>query len=401
MASHKVDNVNISKNVSEGMSSSDNTGATNTTELSMELLTVIKITCYSVIIVIGTIGNLMLIFNLALKRHRKTSQFFILNLAAVDLLTCTLSIPFDISLLVLGGWPFGPVMCRLVYPLQTLFMAVSVSTLLCMALERHRAIIHPLKPKITGRVIILVIFLIWVISTGLVSPYAAALKMNDGDCVENWPNNDPKYPKTFTLCVFLILYLSPLCVITAAYARLGVRLRANSQKVELLVGTHSIRNRFSKSRTRRNIRIVKFFVLAVIAFALCLLPFQVMWMWSDFGNGQEWKHFNTFLTFANVMVYANSAVNPYIFGALGRRYGSCGCLHRRRKNEGFFNCKFVRNTFPFYGFMARKRSSTVNRKLVASPAGSISNRSASSPDKESHQEKQLYPESMWVLESTV
>lgn len=398
MESHETDDVNTSRNISEGMSSSNNTEATNT-ELSMELLTVIQITCYSIIIVIGTIGNLMLIFNLALKRHRKTSQYFILNLATVDLLTCTLSIPFDISLLVLGGWPFGPVMCRLVYPLQTLFMAVSVSTLLCMALERHRAIIYPLKPKITGRVIILVIFLIWVISTGLVSPYAAALKTKDGDCVENWPNNDPKYPKTFTLCVFLILYLSPLCVITAAYARVGVRLRANSQKAELLVGASSDRNRLSKSRTRRNIRIVKFFVLAVVAFAVCLLPFQVMWMWSDFGNGQEWKHFYTFLTFANVMVYANSAVNPYIFGALGRRYSSCRSLYRRRKKA----CTFARNTFPFYGFRANKRSSTANRKLV-SPTGSTLNRTPSSTDKElkeNRQEEQPYSENMCVLVSTV
>lgn len=396
MASYKVGKVNITRNIREGVNSSNNTEGSNT-EISMELLTVIQITCYSIIIVIGTIGNLMLIFNLACKRHRKTSQYFILNLATVDFMTCTLSIPFDISLLVLGGWPFGPVMCRLVYPLQTIFMAVSVSTLLCMALERHRAIIHPLKPKITGKVIILVIFLIWVISIGLVSPYAAALKMKDGDCAENWPNDDPKYPKTFTLCVFLILYLSPLCVITAAYARIGIRLRANSLKAELLVGARSDRNRLSSSRTRRNIRIVKFFVLAVVAFALCLLPFQVMWMWYDYGNGAEWQHFTTLLTFANVMVYANSAVNPYIFGALGRRYSSCISFSWQRKKA----CYFDRNSFPFNNFMAKKRSSTAVRKLVTSPPGSTSNRSASPTYKENQQKEQLYPENNCVLESAV
>ena len=371
MASFHPANVNISRDEI----SPNNTDSTNT-ELSRELLTVIQITCYSVIIVIGTIGNLMLIFDLASKRHFKTSQYFILNLATVDLLTCTLSIPFDISLLVLGGWPFGPVMCRIVYPLQTLLMAVSVSTLLCMALERHRAIIHPLKPKIPGRVIILVILLIWVIATGLISPYAAALKMKDGNCAENWPNNDPRYPKAFTLCVFLILYLSPLCVITAAYARVGIRLRANSHKAGLLVGAHSCKNRLAKSRMQRNIRIVKFFVLAVVAFALCLLPFQVMWMWSDFGNGQKWEHFNEVLTFANVMVYANSAVNPYIFGALGRRYNSCSCVSQQKNKTRFF----ARNTFPFYAIIANKRRSSGNKKLITSPETSTVKRNASPID---------------------
>lgn len=387
MASFQLENVNTSRITSPQMNSSNNTDTTNI-ELSTELLTVIQITCYSAIIVIGTIGNLMLIINLALERSRKTSQYFILNLAVVDLLTCTLSIPFDITLLVLGGsWPFGRVMCRLVYPLQTVFMAVSVSTLLCMALERHRAILYPLKPKITGTVIKLVIFLVWAISVGLVSLYAAALKMKDSKCVENWPGNDPRYPKAFTLCVFLILYLSPLCVITAAYARVGVRLRANSLKAELLVGTNRDKNRLSKSRTRRNIRIVKFFVLAVVAFAVCLLPFQVMWMWSDFGNGQKWKHFNTFLTFANVMVYANSAVNPYIFGALGRRCSSCKCLDRPRKPR---TRRFKRGTFPFYGVGTKtKKNSLVNQTLV-SPAGSTSNRSTSPVEKGNrHKEKKL------------
>ncbi|XP_022792223.1 neuropeptide FF receptor 2-like [Stylophora pistillata] len=378
MASLHPANVNIPRD--ESMS---NITKTMNTEPTRELLTVIQITCYSIIIVIGTIGNLMLIFDLVTKHHLKTSQYFILNLAIVDLLTCTLSIPFDISLLVVGDWPFGPVMCRVVYPLQTILMAVSVFTLLCMAVERYRAILHPLKPKIHGRVIILVILLNWAIATGLVSPYAAALMMKNGRCAENWPNNDPRYPKAFSLCVFLILYLSPLCIITAAYACVGIRLRANSHKTELLVGTIDCKSRLAKSRTQRNIRIVKFFVLAVAAFALCLLPFQVMWMWSDFGNGQDWSHFNEVLTFANVMVYANSAVNPYIFGALGRRYNSCNCLRRKIPKERYF----ARNTFPFHGFVAKRRSAAGNKKLLKSPEINSIKRNSPNPEENRSREK--------------
>ena len=128
---------NVSRNASE------ESNVTDSLEKSSRTLLIVKITCYSAICITGTIGNLMLIFSLALERQRKTSQYFILNLATVDLLTCVLSIPFDIVLVALGGWPFGSVLCRIIYPLQTIFMAVSVSTLLCMALERHRAIIHP------------------------------------------------------------------------------------------------------------------------------------------------------------------------------------------------------------------------------------------------------------------
>ena len=299
-------------------------------------LRVIQIACYAAIMVIGTIGNMMLIIAIARTRKRKTSQYLIVNLATVDLLTCALSIPFDIAILLLdSGWPFGLALCKLIYPLQTVFMAVSVFTLLCMALERHHVMIHPLKPKMSGNMILLAITFIWIVSVGMVSPYSAALQINQGDCIENWPNNDVIYPKIFTLCVFFILYIGPLFIISIAYARIGLRLRAAEGRnaTECFVGCKSLRDSM-RHREKQNIRVVKFFVIAVIAFAFCLMPFQVMWMWSDFGNGQDWKHFNTILTFANVMVYANSAINPFIFGAIGRRYNCWGWICRRRKQTG-------------------------------------------------------------------
>lgn len=336
-------------------------------ELSKDLLTVIQIVCYAAILVAGSIGNMILIITTALKRNRKTSQYFILNLATVDLLTCMLSIPFDITLLLLGSWPFGPVLCRVVYPLQTLFMAVSVATLLCMALERHRAIIHPLKPKIQGKIILIVITLAWVISIGLVSPYAAALKMKDGECIENWPNNNLIYPKSFTLCVFLLLYMLPLCIISVAYARIGLRLRTQGQKGKYFVGANSQRMS-AKIRTRQNVRIAKVFVIVVVAFAVCFMPFQVMWMWNDFGNGQEWKHFNTFLTFANVMVYANSAVNPFIFGAIGRKYKCCkGFCQQRSKAQYCLGNKRL----PLYGVHSKPMSKEAGRFCAGTPQSLI------------------------------
>lgn len=303
---------------------------------STELLTVVKIACYAAIILIGTIGNMLLIIAIARTPKRKTSQYLIVNLAAVDLLTCALSIPFDITILLLdSGWPFGLALCKLIYPLQTVFMAVSVFTLLCMALERHHVMIHPLKPKMSGNMIILAITFIWIVSIGMVAPYSAALQMNQGDCIENWPNNDVIYPKIFTLCVFFILYIGPLFIISIAYARIGLRLRAaeDINATKCFIGSKSLRDSL-RHREKQNIRVVKFFVIAVIAFAFCLMPFQVMWMWSDFGNGQNWEHFNTLLTFANVMVYANSAVNPFIFGAIGRRYNCWDCICRRMKQTG-------------------------------------------------------------------
>ena len=349
--------------------SNDLNATSEDTARRRKVLTVIQITCYSIIVALGTVGNFMLIFSLISKRHRKRSEYFIMNLASVDLLSCSLSVPFDIILIAIGGgWPFGSFMCRIVYPLQTLFMAVSVATLLCMALERYRAILHPLKPKFKGKVIAGGIVAIWLISATLVSPYAASLESKDGTCAENWPDDNPNYPKTFTLCVFLILYVSPLCVITVAYTAVGKRLHVDTNRVKLLFGAKNGGN-IAKFRAKRNVRVVKFFVFAVIAFAICLLPFQVMWMWSDFGNGQSWKHFDIALTFANVMVYANSAVNPFIFGALGRRYNALKCCYRKKRQPHTQGWQW---RFVFFRFEGKNQGrSGVEARTIKTSQGSL------------------------------
>ena len=82
------------------------------------------------------------------------------------------------------------------------------------------------------------------------------VKMRKSNCVENWPNNDPIYPKTFTFCVFLILYLSPLVVISVAYTRVGIQLRACSHKADLFArAKHKNENISVRTRARQKIRV--------------------------------------------------------------------------------------------------------------------------------------------------
>ena len=299
-----------------------NSSSNETEPLALETLVVVQVTCYVAIAVTGATGNLMLCTALLRKRRRKTCEYFVLNLAFTDLMTCAVSIPLDIVDITSKHWPFGAFMCKVVYPLQTVLIAVSVGTLTCMALERYRAIITPLKAKIKGKIIKLAVFLVWSASMALLSPYIAVLESNGSSCIESWPEEN--HPKVFTMCVFLLLYAVPLCIISPAYICIGFRLRSNSRRMQKLISPRHGRNlyfqRLSQRRSRTNVRIVKMFLLAAVAFALCLLPYQIMWLWYDFGNGKEWNHFWDALVFANAMVYSNSLINPFIFGGFSKRH---------------------------------------------------------------------------------
>ena len=280
-----------------------------------------QLVSFVVIITITIVGN-FLICCIGLKRKsNKSSGFFIINLALSDLAVGFVSIPLDIAEQLSSGWPFFGFMCNLVYPLQTVLMAVSVITLLCMSIERYRAVLTPFKVKPSGKFIVQVIVSVWVMSILLVTPYTLVLRMKDGNCVEDWPSQD--HVKIYTVGVFSLLYLLPLTLIIICYTRIGLYLNKERKRWSSMSKYYgkSIRHvrRLSNVRHTQNIRIIKVFVAAVMAFAICQLPTHVIWIWHDFGSGSKWEYLYDVLPFCHILTYLNSAIDPFIFGSLNAR----------------------------------------------------------------------------------
>ena len=305
-------------------------------------LVIVQVTFYAVITVIGTIANLALCSALLRTKHpRKASEYFIFNLALTDLLTCSLGIPLDIVVILMEHWPLGAFMCKVVYPFQTLLTAVSVATLTCMAIERYRAIVTPFKPMFSVRIVKIAIISVWCLSAILVSPYVAILKYRDLSCDEAWQGD--KFPKIFTLCVFLLFYAVPLSVIGPTYALIGVKLHSEGRIMRNFSRKQGQGNKqfraLVRQRTKSNIVIVRTFLFGAIAFAVCLLPYHVMWLWHDFGQANRWTHFNDALIFANALVYFNSLVDPFIFGGNVALEWRKSCTVMLYKCFNVVNCK--------------------------------------------------------------
>lgn len=330
---------NVSQNRTEAVDSS--------TEQAVMIL---QLLCFSIIIVVGSVGNALICLAILSRKKRKTSEYFILNLAITDLSTSIISIPLDIIERLAGYFPFGSFLCKLVYPLQTILMAVSVATLLAMSLERHRAIMHPLKPRMKGRKPIVMIFVIWFGSSLLVSPYIYVLGFDGFNCIENWPGT--AFVKAYTMSVFIVLYICPLCGITVAYVRIGRKLYRDINNMKVIMADSEgglTGKQMLKTRAHRNVRIVKIFVTAVVAFAVCMLPNHIMWLWNDYGDGGSSKYFTDLLVFTNILVYANSCINPFIFGTLQTRCTSCKDIIRssdsRDENSGHKRMFSMRMSF--------------------------------------------------------
>lgn len=274
---------------------------------------------------IGAAGNAFLLVTLLKQKKLKLSEYLILNLVLSDFSCCVISIPLDITERILLRFPFGPILCKTIYPLQTVLMAVSVLTLLLMSYERYRLIVTPFKGAIRGRYLEVLIFFTWVGAVIFVLPYVLALRLDGSECMEHWP--DPiASPKIYTLCSFVFLYAIPLVIISLFYALVARTLRNDIRFiVEMKFRSRSAIDEASLLKIKCNVRTVKTFVTAVFVFSVCLLPTHVTWIWKMFGNGSSHPHKTEITTFCNIIMYANSAINPFIFGSihLSRAFHYC------------------------------------------------------------------------------
>lgn len=108
---------------------------------------------YSVIFVLALVGNLVVCAVVFTSIRKWTvTNFFIVNMAAGDILMAFFCIPFTfVPTFVLLYWPFGAAMCRIVSFSQAVSVFVSAYTMVAISSDRYLAIVYPLRPRMTRK----------------------------------------------------------------------------------------------------------------------------------------------------------------------------------------------------------------------------------------------------------
>ena len=304
---------------------------------------------YVVLLVLSTAGNSMVIF-ISL-RLRSTFMILILNLAVCDLLTPLLSVPFDIAQTESGErWLFGVALCKLLWPLQTLFCTSSSSTLVVICYDRYHALTRPFDGPTRLRTALLWIAVIHLASFILVAPYVAVLNFNGQYCEEHWPQPVNAYRKSYTMLLFLVQYAMPLIIMSVLYPVALRKLRASSDNVfteirQTLPGKGDADGSHTRAillhRRKQHLRVTKMFILVVVVFAIGMFPNQVYWMWYDYGSRDGHSSVNLVhvQVICRLFTYSNSVLNPVIycfrsreFRAGFRRIGATLCGSSRRQH---------------------------------------------------------------------
>lgn len=100
----------------------------------------LKLFLYFIILIFSSLGNGLVFYLISCNRRLRqaSSNRLLLNLCACDFLTPLLSIPFDLALEERDYvWPYGAVMCRILWPASTLTATASALTLAAISLDRQ------------------------------------------------------------------------------------------------------------------------------------------------------------------------------------------------------------------------------------------------------------------------
>ena len=270
---------------------------------------------YSTIFATSTVGNGLVCFIILRRRAMKSVvNYLILNLAVADLVFTCICIPFDIPVQEMDYyWPYGAFMCRVIYPLQTQTLFASVYTLVALSLSRYWAIVHPLRQQLKVEKVKWVIFLIWVVSFIPVCPYIATLRLNTStlSCEETWKNDASR--KAYTLSLFFLQYVIPLTVISSAHLSIALELKRN---------TTTRRRSFIRGVQHNEAKkVARMLATVTLLFAACVLPNNILWLWLDFGAADKsYPYFWDLLSFGNIVVFSNSALNPLCYTMMNDAY---------------------------------------------------------------------------------
>ncbi|XP_078344597.1 substance-P receptor-like [Oculina patagonica] len=311
----------------------------------------LKTFAYSLILIFSLLGNLAVIVVVSKnERMWTTTNFLIANMAASDLLISGFAVPRELAEVFTGArrWLIdglvGLILCKLVYFFQDISTAVSIQSLVVIAIDRYRGICYPFRPPlITSKVRKVLIAVIWIVAMGLHGTYFYTVRVvralnNKSYCTFSWaPKFDErKTQEHYFVFISIFLIFLPLCVILTLYTLIILELK----KRNVIEGGVS---ELRRQRQREDMAVVKKILAIVFLFVLCITPITIMalllyFVWDlSLPCGME----KLFLT-AKYMFYSNAALNPCVYFILNKKY-RCGlkdlakCLRSSQENRNDFS----------------------------------------------------------------
>uniref|UniRef100_UPI0037E77AA9 histamine receptor H2a n=1 Tax=Semicossyphus pulcher TaxID=241346 RepID=UPI0037E77AA9 len=296
----------------------------------------------SLIILLTVGGNVLVCLAVCTSRRlRCLTNCFIVSLAVTDLLLGLLVLPFSALLQFNSEWPLGPVFCNFYISMDVMLCTASILTLLAISVDRYLAVTMPLRyaSLVLPWKVAVAMACIWTVSVAVsFLPIQMGWNTVNGT-VQNhgpWAQEGKcrfELNRPYVLTDSLLTFYLPLVAMCWTYLRILRIARAQAKRIGSVrptyITTFNCRNNPCSTKVVSSVTAVALrehkatvTLAAVIgAFVVCWLPYFIMF--TVLGI-KEHPDPSTVPEFSIVLWlgYANSALNPFLYGALNRDFRS-------------------------------------------------------------------------------
>jgi len=212
---------------------------------------------YLLIFLIGTCGNMMVIYVLMVEKElRNFTNYLLANLSIADLMVLFTCLPAAFhDLFAKERWYLGKAMCYIFYFSQNCMSHASILTIFAITCERYYVICRPLSVKslLTPCFTLKIIILIWFISITVNLPflyltdyqlqYFLDIKSEQYQCRANAVNTLPYY---YVLAFSYAIYFLTAVILLLIYCQIS---KCLNQSNDMLI--KNFKNKIAKQPTER------------------------------------------------------------------------------------------------------------------------------------------------------
>ncbi|KAE9418412.1 hypothetical protein Angca_009595, partial [Angiostrongylus cantonensis] len=322
-----------------------------------KMIVVPTVISYSVIFIVGTIGNVCTCVVIIRTRSMHThTNFYLFSLALSDLVVLIFGLPMELYGALDFAYPyqFPEWICKVRAYLIEFTSYASILVICSFTVERWFAICYPIRSKSSPKIsrAYLTIIVMWIISSIAAIPIGYVVKINrlplpEWAMGQNWTykvSDDDETTKNTEFCAmdvekpelqnriiifaFVAFFMLPAILMTMMYTHIAIRIGF----------TDSLLVENNKARTKSTHTVIKMLVSVVISFFLCWLPFHIQRLLSLFINYHEGKvppaveaSFLLVYYISGCCYYTNSAINPILYNVFSEKYRKAFCSTILRK----------------------------------------------------------------------
>ena len=298
---------------------------------------------FGLIIMVGTIGNSLVIYVILSRQAMRTvTNFLLLNLAIADISFLLICVPVTAHKYVSFQWVFGDLMCKVVQYFLYVTAYVTVYSLVAISLLRFLTIVCSTTTAglRTKQNVILLCVGIWVVMLAVNVPVIIIHKVKTyGEFSYCGMTNSAVGPLFLTF--FIFSYALPLVLICLLYILIICHLQRSNPT--------SLDSSHSRERT---VHVCKVIFTVVLVFGISWLPLHVNSLLSQYGTLPQGAYYEVFRILWYAMAYGNSCANPFIYNYVSQEFrksfreiiccGRNGLNRRSRLSDGASTSEMTR-----------------------------------------------------------